>query len=145
VYFLQRQLFEIIHSEESTKLEVACATASLVFCYHMLRDVPFSFGIAGKAVRRLKEALLSVNEEERDVDSGKGKGEMLFWTLGFGAIAAEGKEEGRWFVRKFGEVCKVLGVETWEEVRGRLEGVLWGEALDGPGMRVWGEVESVMG
>jgi len=30
-------------------------------------------------------------------------------------------------------------------VRGRLEGVLWGEALDGPGMRVWGEVESVMG
>jgi hypothetical protein len=139
VYFLQRQLFEIIHGEGSTKLEVACATAALIFCYRMLRDVPFSFGIAGKAVKRAKEALLGVNGGQ------EGKGEMLFWTLGFGAIAAEGKEEGRWFLEKFGNVCQVLRVRRWEGVRGRLQSVLWGDELDEAGMRVWEEVERVMG
>lgn len=138
VYCIQRQLFEVIYEEKSTKLEVACATAALVFCYHVLRDISLGFGIARMAVRRLKGSLEGVMGECEG--SGKGKGELLFWTVGFGAVAAEGKEEGQWFVGRFRGLCSVLGVRRWEDVRGRLGRVLWADALDERGKRVWDEV-----
>jgi hypothetical protein len=139
VFFLQRNLYAIVHSSTAGPLEIACAGAALVYCCHMLRDIPFAFTIVVKAVKRLKEVLLRVDMERESNQ------EWLFWILGFGSVGAEGKEEWPWFVESFANMFNRSGVRSWVEMRERLSRVLWGKALDEMGLRVWGEVAQVLG
>lgn len=138
VFFLQKSLYAIVHSPTATSIEIAGSSAALIFCCYMLRDISFSFSIIVKAVKRLKEGMLKV-DLERDINS-----EWVFWILGFGSVGAEGKQERSWFVEKFAEMCGRCGVRSWAEMRDRLIGLLWGEALDDRGLRVWREVERVL-
>jgi hypothetical protein len=138
VFFLQQSLYSIIHSSTAVPLEIACAGAALVYSCHVLRDIPFAFTIFVKAVKRLKEVLLGV-DMEREMNE-----DWLFWILGFGSVGAEGKEEWSWFVENFARTCRRCGVQSWVEMRERLSRVLWGEALDERGLRVWYEAEQVL-
>lgn len=54
-------------------------------------------------------------------------------------MAAEGKPERGWYVVRFRRTADALGLWSWRDVKGVLEGALWTKELDGPGWRLWVE------
>lgn len=67
---------------------------------------------------------------------------LLFWILVLGGIAAERRPERPWFVTALGHTARRASIVSWEELRRKLEEVLWFDvACEQPGMRLWGEVE----
>jgi hypothetical protein len=66
----------------------------------------------------------------------------LFWILGLGGAASEGKPERSWFMEEFRVVRDIVGVRSWEDAKPIVVGVLWHPELDGIGKRFWDEVNS---
>lgn len=74
--------------------------------------------------------------------SSTAAGTLLFWILVLGGIAAENRPERPWFVTALGHTARRASIVSWDELRGRLEEVLWLDlACEQPGRRLWGEVE----
>ncbi|KAF4631206.1 hypothetical protein G7Y89_g6916 [Cudoniella acicularis] len=149
IYHFQHQLFTIIHSSPSfyTSLDKACSIVALLFCCYALKDIPFTFRIFTKGVERLK-ILVALHEENSKGDDGvmgRNDGDeievkrKLFWAVGLGALAAEGKDEWGWFVERIREMCVVMGVDCWDKARSILESVLWQNDLNEAGERLWKE------
>jgi len=144
IYYLQSSLYDIIHQPpyESGILDTACAFAALIFCGHCLRDVPLSFSVHIKAVTRLKTAIeIAQSSIAYTVDPHLRK--RLFWILGLGGTAAEGKPEKPWFVDQLRNIFRDMHLNgSWESARPVLKSVLWNECLDEPGKKLWEEVMS---
>ena len=94
------------------------------------------------AVKRLKEAIAEFLENHWAPRVDYELGLKLFWVLGLGGIASEGKDERWWFVEKFKKMAGVLGLKDWECARVVLDGVLWQSDLDGFGRKLWAEIHS---
>jgi hypothetical protein len=143
IYSLQHRLFDILHSPPyQHALDRPVCIAALIFCAVCLRDITFNFRIIYNAVKRLKTAVQHFLDENWTPTVDYQLGIKLFWALGFGGIAAEGKEERAWFVKKFGIMCGVLGLRDWDGGREILDGVLWQSDLDGFGKTLWREASS---
>jgi len=143
IYYFQRSLYEIIHrpASDSQDLEIPGAIAALIYCCNCLRDTPLNFRVIFKAVTRLKESLQPVSRSVM-LSQYSGFHFKLFWILGLGGAASEGKPERTWLVEEFRIVRDILEVQSWEETRSILEGMLWHPALDRCGKRFWDEVIS---
>jgi hypothetical protein len=144
IYYVQRSLYDVLHQppNEIGMLDTACATAALIFCGHCLRDVPLSFMVTTKAVARLKLAIeASLQSISHTINSHLQK--RLFWILGFGGTAAEGKAERAWFVSEFRKISSALYLNNketaWQTAKSALESVLWSDKLDEPASRFWAE------
>lgn len=134
-------------AEGARALNRLVALAALMYCGHCLRDIPLSHAVFRNGVSRLKTAVEGYQPpmwDALDLDFDfRGKGlstRKLFWVLFFGAVAAEGKSERAWFVRRMGMCAADLGLWEWQEAREVMESVLWQSELDANGMRVWGEI-----
>ena len=144
IYSLQHRLFDEIQTSYSQRgsLDAACSIAALIFCSTCLRDIGFNFRIIATAVTRLKAAILEFLEKHLIPKIDFPLGLKLFWVLGLGGIASDGKDERRWFVEKFRKMAGVLGLKDWEAAEGVLGSVLWQEDLSGFGRKMWVEAHS---
>jgi hypothetical protein len=138
IYSLQHRLYFILHNSPfPSSLDPAMCIAALIFCAVCLRDITFNFRIIYNGVKRLKTAVQVFLDRYWKPCVDYALGVKLFWVLGMGGIASEGKEERNWFVGKFKIMCGVLNLKNWEDARGLLEGVLWQEDLNGFGGKLW--------
>lgn len=139
IYYLQRNLFDIAHDASyHSPIDSVCALAALIYCGHCLRDIPLSYVVTAKAVTRLKDAIElyeMFNFWNGDYELTK----KMLWILGFGGIAAEGKSEREWFVKKFRFCCFNMGVTDWNTAKAAIDNVLWEPDLDDAGVRFWEE------
>lgn len=119
-----------------------CAMAALMYCGHCLRDVPLTFQVIARVVTRLKAAIIEY-EEEIAADADKEAKKVMFWILGFGGVAAEGKPERDWFVAKFRASCDDLDINDWETANRILKDVLWQAELDDAASKLW--LEAILG
>jgi hypothetical protein len=147
IYYLQRSLYEIIHRPQSEKgeLDTAGSIAALIYCCNCLRDIPLSFQVIAKTVKRVKESLETFQKTPLLSQDFK-LHIRLFWILGLGGVAAEGKPTERsWLVDEFRKMSELMGVRYWDSARAILEGVLWHPDLDEFGKRFWEEAMSEPG
>lgn len=143
IYYLQRNLVEFVYCPNTPEpLDRVCAMAALMYCGHCLRDVPFTFQVIARAVTRLKDSIVEYEKETSPPSETEDK-KRMFWILGFGGVAAEGKPERDWFVAKFRASCDDLDINDWETANGVLEGVLWQSDLDGAASKLW--LEAILG
>lgn len=141
IYSLQHRLFDILHSPVAKRdeLDAACCIAALIFCATCLRDITFNFRAIENAVTRLKDAIADFLDKHWTPRVDYPLGVKLFWVLGLGGIASEGKQERWWFVEKFRKMAGVLGLKDWESAELVLENVLWQADLNGFGRKLWVE------
>jgi hypothetical protein len=143
IYYLQRNLVEVVYCPSTPKpLDRVCAMAALMYCGHCLRDVPFTFQVIARAVTRLKDSIVECEKESSPASETEDK-KRMFWILGFGGVAAEGKPERDWFVAKFRASCDDLDINDWETAKGVWEGVLWQSGLDDAASKLW--LEAILG
>jgi hypothetical protein len=143
IYYLQRNLVEIVYCPDNSRpVDRVCAMAALMYCGHCLRDVPLTFQVIARAVTRLKAAI-TVYEQEISVDVDIAAKKIMFWILGFGGVAAEGKPERDWFVAKFRALCDELVINDWETANGILKEILWQAELDDAASKLW--LEAILG
>ena len=144
IYSVQHRLFDILHStaDQRGELDAACCITALIFCSTCLRDIGFNFRVIENAVKRLKEAISEFLEKHWVPRVDFPLGMKLFWVLGLGGIASEGKEERWWFVEKFRKMAAVLGLKDWEGAEAILESALWQADLNGFGRKLWAEAHS---
>ena len=102
-----------------------------------LRDYFCNFRPIG--VARLKEAVIAIGDSLGVVMGEKKESEKLVWVLMFGAVCSEG-EERELFVKGSREICRLVGLKRWVDVREILGRLLWKAGLDGAGKGVWEEV-----
>jgi Fungal specific transcription factor domain len=143
IYYLQRNLIEVVYCPNTPRpVDRICAMAALMYCGHCLRDVPFTFQVIARSVTRLKAAII---EYEKDIsfEADRESKKVMFWILGFGGVAAEGKIERDWFVAKFRALCDELDVNDWETADGLLKDVLWQAELDYAASKLW--LEAILG
>lgn len=58
-----------------------------------------------------------------------------------GTIAARNTPTEDWFVERIRDVVRVVGVRSWEQLKGMMEMVMWMESVcDVGGLAVWNEV-----
>jgi hypothetical protein len=143
IYYLQRNLVEIVYCPNTPRpVDRVCAMAALMYCGHCLRDVPLTFQVIARAVARLKAVIIEYEEEitaNADTEAKK----VMFWILGFGGVAAEGKLERDWYVAKFRSSCDDLNINDWETANGILKDVLWQAELDDAASKLW--LEAILG
>ena len=143
LYYLQRNLVEIVYCPNTPRpVDRVCAMAALMYCGHCLRDVPLTFQVIARAVTRLKAAIIRL-EKEISADTDREAKKVMFWILGFGGVAAEGKPERDWFVAKFRALCDELDINDWETASGVLKDVLWQSELDDAASKLW--LEAILG
>jgi hypothetical protein len=137
LYYLQRNLVEIVYCPNTPRpVDRLCSMAALIYCGHCLRDVPLTFQVIARAVTRLKAAIIKL-EKEISADTDREAKKVMFWILGFGGVAAEGKPERDWFVAKFRALCDELDINDWETASGVLKNVLWQSELDDAASKLW--------
>lgn len=90
----------------------------------------------------MKAAIIEY-EEEIAADADKEAKKVMFWILGFGGVAAEGKPERDWFVAKFRASCDDLDINDWETANRILKDVLWQAELDDAASKLW--LEAILG
>jgi hypothetical protein len=137
IYYLQRNIIEVVYCPNTPRpVDRLCAMAALMYCGHCLRDVPFTFQVIARSVTRLKAAIVEYEENLSSDADGETK-RVMFWILGFGGVAAEGKLERDWFVAKFRALCDELNINDWEAANGALKDVLWQAELDDAATKLW--------
>lgn len=95
-----------------------------------------------------EEAEVEIEIEVEDMDTGmnmesvrtrrgirEGGEKRLMWALAIGGTAAQ---EGRaWWVERFGEVCRELGIRDIKEIEGVMSGILWTSEWDAHLQSLW--------
>lgn len=143
-YLVQRSLVYLYQHPrlEHSRLDSLSCLAASIYVDSCLRDQRFSAGAIGILVLKLKSELesflLSYDNEAFEHDEGTERN--LLWVCAFGAIAAYGRLERRWFVEQFGNVCERLGVTEWEEAVFLFRKTLWNEKWEDPQGALWQEV-----
>lgn len=108
--------------------------AALIYSLLVTFPLPYSVAPFKYLVTRLKIALT-----KRDGDWD----DMLLWVLAIGGIGATGLDERMWFVRRFQNATKRIGVRSWTEAKDIITRGLWHEATnDGDGQDLW--LESII-
>jgi len=90
----------------------------------------------------LKDSIVEY-EKEVPLASDTEDQKRMFWILGFGGMAAEGKPERDWFVAKFRKSCDDLNINDWETAKEILVNVLWQSDLDDDASKLW--LEAILG
>jgi hypothetical protein len=141
IHFIERQIFDIIHSPPvpQNALDHACAVAALIYMRSNVRDSVCNFRIVETA--KLQIALQSLMELAWGMEIRSR--EKLVWTVGFGAVSSAGRPERPWFVRLFRDLCDMLQLGRWEYVKAVFETVLWKDELDDNGVRLWEEMQMI--
>ena len=141
IHFIERQIFDIIHSPPvpQNALDHACAVAALIYMRSNVRDNVCNFRIVETA--KLQIALQSLMELAWGMEIRSR--EKLVWTVGFGAVSSAGRPERPWFVRLFRDLCDMLQLGRWEYVKAVFETVLWKDELDDNGVRLWEEMQMI--
>ena len=143
IYYLQRNLIEVVYCPNTPRpVDRVCAVAALMYCGHCLRDVPLTFQVIARAVTRLKTLIINY-EKNFEFEADRDAKRVMFWILGFGGVAAEGKPERDWFVAKFRAICDELDVNDWETANRMLKDVLWQSELDHGASKLW--LEAILG
>jgi hypothetical protein len=147
IHFIERQIFDIIHSPPvlQNALDHACAMAALIYIRSNVRDSVCNYRIIETA--KLQIALQSLVELADLWTWGikMRSREKLVWTVGFGAVSSAGRPERPWFVRLFRALCDTLELQRWEYVKAVFETVLWKNELDNDGVRLWEEMQMIGG
>ena len=140
IYYLQRCLFEIMFcpKSEGGSLDSALAIAGIMFCGNCLRDIPLTFEVFKKAVARLKSVIQDLEDCGLLIDDPQ-LDHRLFWAIGFGGVAADGKPERAWYVAKFRQLCDARNIQDWGSAKAVLEAFLWESSYDGAGHLLWVE------
>jgi hypothetical protein len=114
IHFIERQIFDIIHSPPvpQNTLDHACAVAAPIYIRSNVRDTGCNFRIVETA--KLQIALQSLMELADLWTWGMEtrSREKLVWTMGFGAVWSAGRPERLWFVRLFRDLCDTLELQS---------------------------------
>jgi hypothetical protein len=117
---------------------VSLNTATHLYFYLVLREIPKTSQMIGLLVERLRTSLEDYSGGEWESDEEKRK--FLAWILFVGAAEAEGRAR-IWFVTNLKLVCELLGVKGKVGLEGLLKQVLWHDQWCGEHMNnVWGAV-----
>lgn len=101
-------------------------TASHLFLYHVIREIPPSSQILFLLAERLKDAIeIQLNGWWESTDEKK---VWLLWMLFIGSATTAGRYERWWFVEQIQRICRELLIIDVEGLIIALKRVLWQEA-----------------
>jgi hypothetical protein len=119
-------------------LYTACCLASLIYVSVALREIPPRAGFFNTLIERLTAVVQSIDI----VGSCAMYPKILLWILGTGGVAALGRKQRGWYVKKLAAFCQDRNIYEWHAMR---------EAFGAPWhlapryikefMDVWDEVE----
>lgn len=96
-------------------------------------NTQFRIARRGLVMALVKEAIESKLSEHGD--------EAKFWLLILGGISVSLPDGREWFVEKLREQASLLGIMTWEQVKGYLARFPWMNAIhDEPSRKLWDQV-----
>ena len=115
--------------------EQLCHTATLIFTNCVLYPLPnrAPFDIL---LERLRASLRMIERQRVDVDDA-----FLVWAAMVGAMACQATDESRrqFFLARLRLRMTRLGLSSWMQLKGVLDGFLWLEqACDAGGLAIWG-------
>lgn len=123
--------------EESSLKQDTQSTYHIGLCLFMM-SVSFN-NTQDRVARRglikalVKEAIESKLSEHKD--------DFKFWLLILGGISVPATDGREWFVEKLQEQASLLGIMTWEQVKGSLARFPWMNAIhDEPSRKLWNQV-----
>jgi hypothetical protein len=124
---------------ETQCLEEALRMAGLLYMKETLREYPLAVLGSINLVRRLKEALVEISENERF-------GPMLMWLFFMGAIPSKKGQDRAWFTAQLVKLAMKMGIDTWEEVKSVLQSVVFIDRIHGEACKgLWEEIEVIKG
>lgn len=117
-------------------MEDLLRVAGLLYMHATWQDFPFAAVGFTKLIIKLKELVVLVEAQNETEES------LIVWMLFMGAISAAGKGDSRiWFIAQLQRSTDELDLDSWDVVRGKLEGLWWVEKIHGKLCRaVWDEV-----
>lgn len=138
----ERKFVSLIHGQAGKHhaLDKACSIAALVNIQIFIGKLSCTSRIIDTG--RLKRALEDVGDDLFAVLDHETRWMKLLWSLTLGAVRSSGNDQD-WFVRALKVLCDRLRFETWLQMRGALEEVLWLEDLDQEGMLVWDRIAGI--
>jgi hypothetical protein len=78
---------------------------------------------------------------------GAGRNEyrgLVLWALLLGSIGSTWTKNRNWFVEQLHRRSRLLGIQTFAELKNFLSKYIWFENMDGPALRAWLEGEAAM-
>ena len=117
--------------------------AALLYAHIILRELPHTAKMHSKLVSNLKFVL-----EEQSValvhTTSRQTLKLLAWIFFMGGAAAADPGERRYFVTLLVTICRGLGLEEREDLKGTLMGVVWlDRACEGYFFNLWKEMAMV--
>jgi len=102
-------------------------TASTIYSYAVLRELPLSVLIIGDLIGRLKVGLETVDMSYALQHCAS----QTLWVLVVGSLASMDRPEQPWFIKQLAIWCRLLGIGTDEAVDLVFREMCWPEALTG--------------
>ncbi|KIW64589.1 hypothetical protein PV04_09512 [Phialophora macrospora] len=69
---------------------------------------------------------------------------LVLWALLLGSIGSTWTKNRNWFVEQLHRRSKLLGIETFAELKTYMSRYIWFENMDGPALRAWSEGEAAV-
>lgn len=124
---------------EKNALREAFRLGAIIYTKEILQEFTFSAIGSGILVSKLKNSLEPVLASEVTPTSSS----LLLWLLLMGGVASttDNSIDHTFFVAHLVTLRREPWLDEWEDVKERLEDVLWiGKVLDGAGKSLWEEV-----
>jgi hypothetical protein len=114
-----------------------CRLAASIFLFFPFENhYPDPTLLLNSLIHKLQTAL------SRIVPYSLGRNKLLAWLLSVGGVAASNLPAERdWFISHLAESVAELELKTWDDMRSRLQQVIWIDAIDeSPFRQLWEEV-----
>ncbi|OJD18745.1 hypothetical protein AJ78_01282 [Emergomyces pasteurianus Ep9510] len=135
------------HQPYNYKIYESVRFAAMVYSMLVVFPLPAANRPFPRLCRMMKAALVAAEVENitpynsnRNIHCWSGAPEMLLWVMILGTMAARNTPTEDWFVERTGDVIKVLGIRSWEQLKGKMEMIMWMDCVcDAGGLAVWNE------
>ena len=125
---------------ENDELQEAFRLGATIYMKEMLHNFTFSATGSRILVSKLASCLHLIIPTGSILPSSS----LILWLLFMGSIASvKNSKDRKFFLTHLAKLQRGCGIRRWEDVKYRLESVLWvGSILDKAGSEVWEEVDA---
>ncbi|KLJ10721.1 hypothetical protein EMPG_13915 [Blastomyces silverae] len=145
----QQQQQQLLLQAYNFKIYEPIRLAAMIYSMLVVFPLPAANRPFARLSRMMKAALIAAEIENitptptnpRITDHCWGSAtEMLLWVIVLGTMAARNTPSEDWFVERSRDVMSVVGVGSWEQLKGAMEKVMWMDCVCGVGgLAIWNE------